>query len=104
VLKTIAHSCAADTPGGRAKTLKWTPECDIAFKAAKSMIAKDAFLSYPDHNQPFHIYCDASELQLGAVIIQNGRVVAFYSHELMENLWKYTVGEKEMFSIVETLK
>jgi hypothetical protein len=68
------------------------------------MIAQDAFLSYPGHNQPFHIYCDASELQLGAAIIQNGKAVAFYSRKLTETQRKYTVGEKEMLSIVETLK
>jgi hypothetical protein len=68
------------------------------------MITRDAFLSYPYHNQPFHIYCDASELQLGAGIIQNGRAVAFYSHKLTATQRLYTVGEKEMLLIVETLK
>jgi hypothetical protein len=68
------------------------------------MIAKDAFISYPDHKKPFQLYCDASELQLGAVIIQNGRAVGFYSHKLTKTQRKYTVGEKEMLSIVETLK
>jgi hypothetical protein len=100
-----SHILAPLTQQVGQKTRKWTPECDKAFKAAKSMIAtKDAFLSYPDHNQPFHIYCNASELQLGAVIIQNGRAVAFYSRKLTKTQRKYTVGEKGMLSIVENLK
>ena len=43
----------------------------------KALIASDALLAYPDHNQPFDIETDASDLQLGAVINQNKMVVLF---------------------------
>jgi RNase H-like domain found in reverse transcriptase len=65
----------------------------------KAMLAKDAFLSYLDHNKRFDIYCDASDLQLGAAILQEGMLVVLNSAQQ-----NYTVGEKEILSIVETLK
>lgn len=90
--------------GHKKRKLDWTPECQKAFEQIKAILAKDAFLAYPDHNQPFHVYCDASDHQLGAAIFQNGKPVAFYSRKLSSAQRNYTVGEKEILSIVETLK
>ncbi|CAJ1941774.1 unnamed protein product [Cylindrotheca closterium] len=57
--------------GHNKKKLDWTPECQKAFDHIKTVLSKDAFLAYPDHNQPFHVYCDASDYQLGVVRWQN---------------------------------
>jgi hypothetical protein len=99
-----SHILARLTDQVGQKTLKWTPQCDTAFKSAKAMIAKEAFLAYPDHNKPFHVYCDVSDIQLGAAILQDGKPVAFYSRKLTKTQRNYTVGEKEMLGIVETFK
>lgn len=84
--------------------IKWTPECQTAFDQIKAILSKDCFLRYPDHNKPFHVYCDASNVQLGSVIMQEGVPVAYYSRKLNAAQRNYTVGEKELLSIVETLK
>jgi RNase H-like domain found in reverse transcriptase len=67
-------------------------------------LAKDAFLWYPDHNKRFDICCDASDYQLGTAILQEGVPVAFYLRKLTSAQRNYTVGEKELLSVVETLK
>ena len=61
-------------------------------------------LTYPDFNQPFIIHTDASHLQLGAVISQNGKPIAFYSRKLNPAQTRYTTTERELLAIVETLK
>ena len=61
-------------------------------------------LSYPQFDKPFVIYTDASEEQLGAVIMQDEIPIAYYSRRLINSERNYTTGEQEILSIVETLK
>ena len=77
------------------KVLPWDAACQQAFDAIKALLAKEAFLRYPDHNRPFHIYTDASDIQLGAAIFQDGAPVAYYSRKLNAAQRNCTVGEKE---------
>jgi hypothetical protein len=54
--------------------------------------------------KPFEIYTDASSMQLGAMITQDNRPIAFFSRKLSEMQQKYSVAEIELLAIVEKLK
>jgi hypothetical protein len=60
--------------------------------------------AYPNHNKWFNVYTDASDFQLGACIIQEGRLVAYFSCKLTKSQQNYTNMKKKMLSIVATLK
>jgi hypothetical protein len=64
----------------------------------------NALAAYPNHNKWFNVYTDTSGFQLGACIIQEGRPVAYFSLKLTKSQQNYTMMEKEMLSIIATLK
>ena len=83
---------------------RWEDKERAAFNMAKRIIAREVMLAYPDFSKPFQIHTDASHYQLGAVISQNGKPIAFYSRKLNDAQTRYTTTERELLSIVETLK
>ena len=67
-------------------------------------MAANALAAYPNHNKWLDVYTDASDFLLSACIIQEGRPVAYFSRKLTKSQQNYTTMEKEMLSIVATLK
>ncbi len=82
----------------------WTDEEQKAFHTMKCIISRETLLSYPNFNLPFDIHTNASQVQHGAVISHHGRPIALYSRKLNLAQTRYTVGERELLSIVKTLK
>eukprot|EP00804_Cyclotella_cryptica_P007855 CCRYP_001438-RA/>CCRYP_001438-RA protein AED:0.10 eAED:0.10 QI:2589/-1/1/1/-1/1/1/166/750 len=86
------------------KLWHWDSIHQQAFDTVKATITRDVTLAYPDYSQGFEIYTDSSKFQLGAVITQNNRPLAFFSRKLSQAQQKYSVTEQELLAIVETLK
>ena len=45
-------------------------------------MAEETILNYPKFDKTFEIHTDASDRQLGSVIAQDGKPLAFYSRKL----------------------
>ncbi len=105
-LTSLVGKCG-QTKSTRAKGTKkvpwhWDKVHQRAFDHGKATIAKDA--AYPDYSKVFKIYTDASSKQLGAVITQDIRPIAFFSWKLSDTQHKYSVTKIELLAIVERLK
>ena len=99
-----SHILAPLTNLTRKGTFNWNDIHQQAFDTMKALMVEDVLLRYPDHNLPFHINTDVSDYQLGSVILQQDIPVAYYSCKLSLAQQNYTTIEKELLSIVETLK
>ena len=60
----------------------WTKIYQQAFEETEAMLCKHAMLAYPDFTKPFNLYTDASDLQLGATLVQDGKTIGFYTRKL----------------------
>jgi hypothetical protein len=58
---------------------EWNSSHQQAFDKIKKVIGTEVLLCYPDFNKPvlFHPYAYASDHQLGAVIMQDKKPIAF---------------------------
>ena len=72
----------------------WKDKQQKCFDAIKCVIGQEVLLDYPDFNAPFEIHTDASKLQLGAVISQKGKPIAFYSIKMNSAKQNDTTTEK----------
>ena len=86
----------------------WTPECEEAFLELKHRLCSAPILAYPDFNQPFHLYTDASQYALGYILGQciNGRehVIAYGGRELSYAEKNYSTTEREALAVVAGVK
>jgi transposase InsO family protein len=89
---------------GKNAKWRWTEIEQKAFDMTKRLVSREVLLSYPVFNETFDIHTDASDTQLGSVISQKGKPIAFYSRKLNNAQRRYTTTEQELLAIVETLK
>ena len=75
-----------------------------AFDKIKWIVARDNLLTYQYFNETFKIHTDASAFHLGAVIIQKGKPIAFYSRNNTDAQQQYLATDREVLSIIEILK
>ncbi len=86
-LTDLVGECEETRTAKKNKTKKkpwqWESIHQQAFDNIKATIAKEVVLAYPEFTKPFEIYTDnASTMQMGSVITQGNRPIAFFSRKL----------------------
>ena len=60
----------------KASKFLWITEATKAFHQIKEKLTTTPILALPDFSQPFELHCDASKIEIGVVLSQNGKPVA----------------------------
>lgn len=82
-----------------------TAECQHAFEELRCRLTTVPVLAYPDYTKPFVLDTDASDVGIGAVLVQHDedgheRVVASASRTLSKAKRRYCVTRRELLAVV----
>ncbi|GJX88854.1 putative reverse transcriptase domain-containing protein [Tanacetum coccineum] len=86
------------------KTFDWGEEQENAFQILKDKLCNAPVLPLPDGPEDILVYCDASGLELGYVLMQRGKVIAYASRQLKIHEKNYTTHDLELGAVVFALK
>jgi hypothetical protein len=82
----------------------WYPKCNEAFEQVKTLQPIAPVLAQPDIEKSFDVYCDASGIGLGCVLMQEGRVIAYASRQLRQHEEHYPTHDLELATVVHAPK
>jgi hypothetical protein len=82
----------------------WTDAATAAFNRLKTAVTTPPVLRLLDFTKTFTIECDASGTGLGAVLMQEGHPIAFFSQALKGKSLLLSTYEKELLSLVSAVQ
>ncbi|KAK1616514.1 hypothetical protein QYE76_022031 [Lolium multiflorum] len=86
------------------KKFEWTEKCEESFQQLKLRLTTAPILIMPDITKPFDVYCDASKIGLGCVLMQEGKVISYLSRQLKQHEQNYPTHDLELAAVVLALK
>jgi hypothetical protein len=78
----------------------WTDAAAVAFCALKEAVTTAPILTLPDFTKLFVVECDASSYVFGAVLIQEGHPIAFFSRPVVPRHRSLAAYERELIGLV----
>jgi hypothetical protein len=88
----------------KGKVFKWNQDCQENFEELKKRLTTTPVLVLPDLSKKFDIYCDASRCGLGCVLMQDGQVVSYGSHQLRKHQENCPTQDLELAAMVHAFK
>jgi transposase InsO family protein len=82
----------------------WSKECKASFQKLKELCSTSCQLTLFDPMKTCVIQCDASSFALGAVLMQDDKVITYSSQALTETQQRYSQIEKELLAVVFATK
>jgi hypothetical protein len=83
---------------------KWSPQCKEVFLTLKKLLTTTPVLVQLNIEKPFDVYCDASSMGIGGVLMQDGRAISYASQQLQRHEENYPTHDLELLAVVHALK
>ena len=88
-IKNYKHKAAPLTTLLRKDAFSWSSDAQQAFDSLKNSMSSTPVLALLDFTAPFVIETDASDIGIGAILMQKGRPIAYLSQDrhMKGNYW-----------------
>jgi len=83
---------------------KWGQDQIKAFETLKEKLTNAPILALPNFTKTFEIECDASNVSIEAVILQEGHPIAYFSEKIKGSYLNYSTYDKELYALVRALQ
>ncbi|GJT03075.1 putative reverse transcriptase domain-containing protein [Tanacetum coccineum] len=81
----------------------WSEKVEAAFQLLKQKLCSAPILALPEGTKNFMVCCDASRKELGVVLMQREKVIAYTSRQLKIHEKNYTTHDLEFGAVVFAL-
>ena len=82
----------------------WSDACESNFRELKERLTTTPVLALPNGIDGYVVYCDASQIGLGCVLMQNNRVISYVSRQLKKHEQNYPTHDLKLVAIIFALK
>ena len=83
---------------------QWSDDCEKSFAELKTRLTTAPFLTIPESSDGYVIYCDASRVGLGCVLMQRDKVISYASRKLKKHEKNYSTHDLELAVVVFAIK
>ena len=88
----------------KSKKFEWSEAFEKRFQMFKERLTSALMFTLPEGTKGFVVYCDASDVGIGCVLIQHGKLIAYASRKLNVNERNYQTHDLELEAVVFSLK
>ena len=82
----------------------WNEKHEQAFQRLKAQLTNAPIIALPNFAKTFEIECDASGVGIGAILLQGGHPIAYFSEKLHGATLNCPTYDKELYALVRALK
>jgi hypothetical protein len=83
---------------------KWKIEQEKAFNLLKEKLISTPLLVLPNFAKTFEIECDALDIGIRAILMQDKKLIAYFSEKFNGVTLNYAIYDRELYALMRTLK